>query len=146
ELEQMQQALAQAQAGHGQIVGVIGEPGLGQPRLFYEFKRTSQNGCLGLEALSRAYGQAPAYLPVIPLLRSYFQIHPQDDASSPREKVMGKVLGVDRSLEDTLPYLFVLLGIEDPTSSLQQMDPQIAGGGRLRPSSGYSCARVSTSR
>ena len=29
ELEQMQRALAQAKAGHGQIVGVMGEPGLG---------------------------------------------------------------------------------------------------------------------
>src|SRR4029453_7857270 len=41
ELEQMQQALAQAQAGHGQIVGVLGEPGLGKSRLFYEIKLTS---------------------------------------------------------------------------------------------------------
>ena len=32
---------------------------------------------------------------------------------------------LDRSLEDTLPYLFALLGIDDPTASLQQMDPQI---------------------
>ena len=42
ELEQMQQALAQAKAGHGQIVGVMGEPGLGKSRLFYEFKLLSQ--------------------------------------------------------------------------------------------------------
>ncbi len=33
----MQQALEQAKAGHGQIVGVMGEPGLGKSRLFYEF-------------------------------------------------------------------------------------------------------------
>src|SRR5262249_52850204 len=32
---------------------------------------------------------------------------------------------LDRTLEDTLPYLFALLGIADPTSPLQQMDPQI---------------------
>src|SRR5439155_12178775 len=38
---------------------------------------------------------------------------------------IGKVLGLDRSLEDTLPYFFALLGVEDPASSLQQMDPQI---------------------
>ncbi|HEV8712052.1 MAG TPA: hypothetical protein VGX03_04395, partial [Candidatus Binatia bacterium] len=38
---------------------------------------------------------------------------------------MGRVFTLDRSLEDTLPYLFALLGIDDPTSSLQQMDPQI---------------------
>ena len=35
------------------------------------------------------------------------------------------MLTLDRSLEDTLPYFFSLLGIEDPTASLQQMDPQV---------------------
>ena len=40
EMEQLQQALEQAKAGHGQIVGVMGEPGLGKSRLFYEFKLT----------------------------------------------------------------------------------------------------------
>ena len=34
ELEKMQQALEQAKEGHGQIVGVMGEPGLGKSRLF----------------------------------------------------------------------------------------------------------------
>jgi hypothetical protein len=37
----------------------------------------------------------------------------------------GKVLTLDRSLEDIVPYLFALLGINDPQSSLQQMDAQI---------------------
>lgn len=32
---------------------------------------------------------------------------------------------LDRSLEDTLPYLLALLGIEEQPSPLQQMDPQI---------------------
>src|SRR5947207_5291614 len=44
ELEQLQHALAQAKAGHGQTVGVMGEPGLGKSRLFYEFKLLSQSG------------------------------------------------------------------------------------------------------
>jgi putative protein kinase ArgK-like GTPase of G3E family len=39
EMESLQNALAQAKAGHGQIVGVMGEPGVGKSRLFYEFKR-----------------------------------------------------------------------------------------------------------
>ncbi len=125
EMDQMKRALDQAKAGHGQIVGVMGEPGVGKSRLFYEFKLTSQPGCLWLEALSVSYGKASAYLPVIELLKSYFQLQLQDDERSRREKVIGKVLGLDRSLEDILPYLFALLGIEDPTSSLQQMDPQI---------------------
>src|SRR5712692_6066498 len=125
ELKQLQRALEQAKAGHGQIVGVMGEPGLGKSRLFYEFKLTSQSGCLVLEAYSVSHGKASPYLPVIELLKSYFQIQPQDDERTRREKVGGKVLMLDRRLEETLPYLFALLNLDDPTASLQQMDPQI---------------------
>jgi class 3 adenylate cyclase len=125
EMEQMQHALAQAIAGHGQIVGVMGEPGLGKSRLFYEFKVLSQAGCLLLEAYSVSHGKASTYLPVIELLKSYFRIEPQDDERTRQEKVTGKVLRLDRSLEDILPSLFALLGIEEQPSPLQQMDPQI---------------------
>src|SRR5438093_1392187 len=125
ELEQLQQALLHATAGHGQIVGVMGETGLGKSRLFYEFQLTSHSGCLALEAYSVSYGKASPYLPLIELLKAYFEITLQDDERKRREKVGGKVLMLDRSLEDTLPYLFALLGLEDPTVSLQQMDPQI---------------------
>src|SRR5262249_45063426 len=105
--------------------GVMGEPGVGKSRLFYEFKLISQSGCLALDALSVSYGKASPYLPAIELLKTYFQIQPQDDERTRQEKVTGKVLTLDRSLENTLPYLFSLLGVEDPTSSLPQMDPQI---------------------
>src|SRR2546425_7307775 len=37
ELAVLQQALEQARTGHGQVVAVIGEPGVGKTRLFYEF-------------------------------------------------------------------------------------------------------------
>ena len=125
ELDQLQRALEQAKAGQGQIVGVMGEPGQGKSRLFYEFKLTSQSGGLVLEAFSMSHGKASPYLPLIELLKHYFEIDPTDDERKRREKVTGKVLALDRSLEDTLPYLFALLGIDDPDSSLQQMDAQI---------------------
>ena len=125
ELGQLHKALEQAKAGQGQIVGVMGEPGLGKSRLFYEFKLLSPAGCLVLEAYSVSYGKASAYLPVIELLKSYFRIETQDDERTRREKVGGKVLMLDRSLEDILPYLLTLLGLEDPTATLHQMDAQI---------------------
>src|SRR5215207_4869994 len=103
----------------------MGEPGLGKSRLFYEFKLTSQSGCLILEAYSVSYGKASPYLPVIELLKSYFDITAQDDERKRREKVTGKVLSLDRSLEETLPYLLALLGIEEQPSPLQRMDAQI---------------------
>src|SRR5262249_26150398 len=114
-----------ATAGQGQMVGVMGEPGVGKSRLFYEFKLTSHSGSLVLEAYSVSYGKASPYLPLIELLKSYFQLHLQDAERQRKEKIAGKVLILDRSLEDTLPYLFALLGSEDPTASLQPMDPQI---------------------
>ncbi len=125
ELDQLRRTLAQAKTGHGQIVGVMGEPGVGKSRLFYEFKLTALSGCVVLEAFSVSHAKASPYLPVIELLKSYFQIHPQDEDRQRKEKIAGKVLILDRSLEDILPYLFALLGIDDPTSSLPQMDPQI---------------------
>jgi len=85
----------------------------------------SQSGCLVLEAFAVSHGKGSPYLPIIELLKTYFQLEPTDDERSRKEKVTGRVLTLDRSLEDTLPYLFSLLGIEDEQFSLQQMDAQI---------------------
>src|SRR5262245_36561328 len=131
ELEQIRRAFTQAQSGHGQIVGVMGEPGVGKSRLFHEFVAVTgrsflpQSSCLILETFSVSHSKAYPYLPLLDLLKNYFQIAPQDDERRRREKITGRVLTLDRSLEDTLPYLFTLFGIAEPTSSLQQMDPQI---------------------
>ena len=92
----------------------MGEPGPGKSRLFYEFKLTSQSGCLVLESFSVLHGKASPYIPIIELLKTYFQIEAQDDERKRREKVNGRVITLDRSLEDIVPYLFTLLGVEDP--------------------------------
>ncbi len=125
EMEHLLRALDSAKAGHGQIVGVMGEPGVGKSRLFYEFKLRAQPGCLVLETFSVSHGKAYPYLPLIDLLQNYFQLSPYDDERRRREKITGKVLTLDRSLEDTLPYLFFLLGLAELTSPLQQMDLQL---------------------
>ena len=125
ESEQLQQALAQTRAGHGRIVGVMGEPGLGKSRLFHEFKLTLPIDCLVLETFAVSHGKSSPYLPVIDLLKSYFDIAVEDDNQRRHEKISTKLLALERSLEDTLPYLFALMGIDDPASSLQQMDPQV---------------------
>ncbi|WP_432260178.1 adenylate/guanylate cyclase domain-containing protein [Cupriavidus sp. TMH.W2] len=125
ELEQLREARARAQAGHGQIVGVVGEPGVGKSRLFHEFKLLAPRDCLVLETFSVSHGKAYPYLPLTELLRNYCQITAQDDERRRREKLTGKLLTLDRALEDTLPYLFHLLGATEPSSALAQMDTQI---------------------
>jgi len=125
ELEQLHKALESAKAAHGQIVGVAGEAGVGKSRLFHEFKSRSKEGCLVLETFSVSHGKAFAYLPLIELLKNYFQITAQDNDRSCREKVTGKLLTLERTLEDQLPYLLYLLGVCDPGSLLPTMDPLI---------------------
>ena len=78
-----------------------------------------------LETFSVSHGKASAYLPVIDLLQSYFKILGEDDQRTRREKVAGNVLTLDRSLEDTIPYLFSLLGIVEGDDPLAQMDAQV---------------------
>ncbi|MGF7111494.1 putative ATPase/class 3 adenylate cyclase [Pseudomonas laurylsulfatiphila] len=125
ELDHLHQALEQTKTGHGQVVAVVGEAGVGKSRLFHEFKERSRRGCLLLETFSVSHGKAFAYFPLIELLKNYFQITPQDDERRCREKVVGKALTLERSFEDLVPYLLYLLGIGERSSALTDMDAQI---------------------
>ena len=125
EMEALKHAAEQAKSGHGQIVAAMAEPGVGKSRLFFEFKVTSQSGWMVLETVSVSYGKASAYLPVIDLLHGYFEIAKEDDSRRRRQKILGKLLELDRRLEDTVPYLYALLGIVEGDDPLAQMDGRI---------------------
>jgi predicted ATPase/class 3 adenylate cyclase len=125
ELELLQQAWEQAKRGQGQIVAAVGEPGVGKSRLFYEFKLHCQHDGLVLETFSVSHGKAYPYLPLIELLNTYFQLPPQGDDRWRSEQVTGKVLTLDRHLEDTLPYVAALVGVEEAAAALAQVDPQL---------------------
>jgi class 3 adenylate cyclase/tetratricopeptide (TPR) repeat protein len=125
EIEAMKHAAELARTGHGQIVAAVADPGVGKSRLFYEFKPVCQSDWTVLEAYSVSYGKASAYLPVLELLRAYFRIVPEDGRRQQREKAIGKILGLDRALEDSLPYVFTLMGMHEAADPLAQMDGQI---------------------
>ena len=125
EMAAMAGALEQARAGHGQIVAAVGEAGAGKSRLMYEFKATIPDGCKVLEAYSVSHGKASAWLPVIELLKSYFEIADEDDDRRRSEKVEAKARGLDPALAETLPYILSLLGIADAATSLAMMDAGI---------------------
>ncbi len=124
EIQAMKRAAEQAKAGHGQIVAAVAEAGVGKSRLQFEFKAVSRSGWMVLEAFSVSHGQASAFLPVIDLLYSYFEISSEDDARKRREKINGRVLTLDRSLEDTLQYLYGLLGISDEGNQIAEIQAQ----------------------
>jgi class 3 adenylate cyclase/tetratricopeptide (TPR) repeat protein/ribosomal protein L40E len=124
EMASMQAAAERAKSGRGQIVAAMAEAGTGKSRLILEFKAVSQSGWMVLETFSVSHGKASAFLPVIDLLWGYFEITSDDDERKRREKINGKVLTLDRSLEDALPYLHAMLGLSDPNSPVAEMDPQ----------------------
>ncbi len=121
EIEQIRRALALAQDGRGQLVAVVGEPGVGKSRLVYEFTHShrTQDGLI-LEAGSVSYGKATSYLPVIDLLKAYFKVHDRET----RQKVTGKLLTLDRTLEPTLPALLALLDVPVEDAHWQALDPR----------------------
>jgi class 3 adenylate cyclase/predicted ATPase len=125
EMESLARAAQQARSGHGQIVAAIAEAGVGKSRLFYEFKATSQSGWMVLETFSVSHGKASAYLPIIELLHGYFGIAAGDDSRKRREKIAGKIAILDRTLEDTLPYLFALCGLAEGNDPVAGMDVQV---------------------
>jgi len=124
ETEQLRKALDLAGAGHGQVVAVVGEPGVGKSRLFYEFIHSHRTqGWLILESRSVSYGKATPCLPVIDILKAYFRIQDRDDEREITEKVIGKLLTLDKSLEPTLPAFLALLHVPVDDLKWRALDP-----------------------
>jgi hypothetical protein len=124
EAAQLEEALEQSKAGRRQIVAAVGEPGVGKSRLFWEFTHSHRiQGCLVLETSSVSYGKAMAYLPVVELLKGYFQLEPRDDARKIGEKVTGKMLSLDENLGPALPAVLSLLDVPVEDPAWQRLDP-----------------------
>ena len=114
ELEVIRQALDRARAGHGEIVALVGEPGIGKSRLVWEVTHSHRTAeWRVLEGTSVSYGKATAYLPVLSLLKAYFQIETRDDQRRIREKVTGRLLTLDPALALTVPSILALLAASD---------------------------------
>ena len=124
EVEQLRRAQQLASNGRGQVVAIIGEAGVGKSRLVYEFTHSRRlHGWLILGSTSASYSTATSYLPVIDLLKCYFKVQDKDDLREIREKVTGKLLALDRSLEPTLPALLALLDVPVNDAAWQALDP-----------------------
>src|SRR5262249_13190276 len=124
ELLALQQALEQAGAGHGQVVALVGEAGLGKSRLVYEFVHSHHTpGWLVLESASVSYGKATPYFPVIDLLKVYWHVADGDDTRTIQAKVTGQVSTLDPALQDALPALLSLLDALPGDSPFLTLDP-----------------------
>ena len=124
EIEALQQALARAEIGHGQVVAIVGEAGVGKSRLVYECVHAhSLKEWLVLESASVSYGKATPYFPVIDLLKRYVHVEERDDLRTIRARVTGQVLTLDATLQEAIPALLSLLDALPDDSPFLQLDP-----------------------
>src|SRR5262247_2211313 len=118
------QALERAGAGHGQVVAVVGEAGVGKSRLVYECIHSHHTqGWQVLESSSVSYGKATSYFPVLDLLRRYAHVDDSDDPRNIRAKVTGQLLTLDEALQDAIPPLLALLDALPDGSPFLTLDP-----------------------
>jgi class 3 adenylate cyclase/tetratricopeptide (TPR) repeat protein len=111
EIEVFSKLVEEAASGKGQILAMVAEPGMGKSRLVHEFTRHQlRPGWLVLEAASVSYGKATPHLPLIEMLRRYFQITDRDGSENIQERVVTHILELDNMLKDTTPPILSLLG------------------------------------
>ena len=124
EIEVLRRSLEQTGAGHGQAVAIVGEAGVGKSRLSWEFTRSRHtHGWLVLKGGSVSYGRTTPYLPVIEMLKAYLGIHERDDQRQIRERVAGKLLTLDRTLEPLLTPLLALMDVPVDDAAWGALDP-----------------------
>lgn len=129
ELAVLENALAMAAAGNAQVVGVVAEAGAGKSRLYEEFAaRVAGQGITVRRTTGVSHARTVPLLPILGLLRAYFQIRESDTRPQIWEKVAEYMLALDPAFEPELPLLFDFLGEPDP----QRPPPELAADVRMR--------------
>ena len=125
ELAILQECVTRVRAGRGQVVGLVGEPGVGKSRLLYEFRQSLEGERVTwLEGHCVAYGQTTPYLPILGMLRANFQIEEDDNPLQIHEKLRQGIHRVDPALEGILPFLGEVFGLPGETEALKHLDPK----------------------
>jgi hypothetical protein len=116
----LKRARTQVLAGEGQLLAIVGEPGVGKSRLIHEFVRAEFDGgwrILEAGGGSVSYATRTTTLPIAELLRRFFQIAPSDDVPAIRQKVTSKLLGLDKTLLAALPVLLAQVDMPQEESA-----------------------------
>jgi class 3 adenylate cyclase/tetratricopeptide (TPR) repeat protein len=124
ELETLEELLDKTTGGHGQIVGVFGEAGMGKSRLLLEFRRRlQQENITYLEGRCLSYGQSILYLPLVDILKKHFALEDDNDRTI-AERVIRGVEAVGLDATTVTPYLLTLLSGRTDDDALQGVAPE----------------------
>jgi class 3 adenylate cyclase len=137
EIAALAQALVRAGTGHGHVVAVVVEAGVGKSRLLYEFVQSHRTqGWRVLEAASVSYGKATPYFPVVDLLKRYLHIQDGDELCPVRDNVteylltMHEAEALAAALDDQRRLAQVLFMLSNLCYSMGTADQAVAAGRR----------------
>jgi class 3 adenylate cyclase/tetratricopeptide (TPR) repeat protein len=117
-------AYDKARSGLGQVVGVVGDAGVGKSRLLLELRnRLPKGNFTYLEGRSLQYGSAMIYLPILDILRSYFEIKEGDQRFLIKKKMEEKILKLDEKLQGVCPPFHELLSLKVEDETYQKLEP-----------------------
>ena len=122
ELEALRRARDRAERSQGQVVGIVGEAGVGKSRLLREAARQLQ-GWLVLAAGGTTYAKNTSYFPLVELLKSFYQVQDTDTASEVRERVATRLPAGAGDPGWLLPPILDLLGVLPPEDAFRLVDP-----------------------
>lgn len=125
ELQLLTESFDKAREGHGQIVFLVGDAGIGKSRLVKEFHRSTDKQATWIEGHAMSFGQSMAFHPLIDLLKCNFQIEEDDSEDMILEKTANGVLELDPHLEPILPFLRYLLSVNPGDPAVREMDPKL---------------------
>src|SRR5215468_2929705 len=125
DLNLLQSRLDSVTRGHGQIVGIVGEAGIGKSRLIFEFRQSvRQQPVTYLEGSCLSYASSVPFLPVLEILRQNFGIADAHGPESVAEKVNAGLAAVGPEPEEWSAYLLQLLGVKEGTERLAGLSPE----------------------
>jgi class 3 adenylate cyclase/tetratricopeptide (TPR) repeat protein len=135
ELGLLAEALGKARKGSGQLLAVVGEPGVGKSRLFLEFTHSAEvDGCLVLECGSEVFGPTSPMVPVIELARAYLHVERHDDEATIAERLQHKLEHIDDEDCEEIAAAFQALLLPEhasaapPMGSAAERQYRIVGG------------------
>lgn len=119
ELALFETLLTEATSGQGQVVGIVGDPGIGKTRLLTEFyRRCLSDRVTYIEGRCPSYGKPVPYLPLRMLLRQLLGLDREQSATNVAAQIQAELHELHLSVEHDTPYLLYLLGYAHATDSL----------------------------
>jgi len=125
ELEKLIECFGRVKAGHGQVVGIVGDAGIGKSRLVLEFRKSIEKEDLTfLEGQCLTSEQSTPYLSFINIIKEYFEVEEGDRPFVVRKKISNKVAALDKALMETIPFLCDMLSVSPDDFSPQSLGPE----------------------